>query len=295
MANSEKRHKHRVLLHIKGELQLPDGSLVPVKTKNISFAGAKVEAAPVDDSWTGKFCVLRLIIQSDQEEGPSTEPHIIELQCQLIRTDDTGLGIKFIGIDLERYEAFEQLVHNSAKNPQQILDQLRRDPNLSVNPVDVRLLQEELSNFIIQAVNDIFLAFFSSKVSAGPALVKPDFTPYEPPSTEATAIVNFNGAISGGIHLSSPLHVAVRLAGALAHEEFHEMNEEACDALGELANMIAGGVQTGLNDSFEDINLTPPTIIFGSDYGMAYKSNLSSVKQYFTSESGPFLVECFFS
>ncbi|MBF0142951.1 MAG: chemotaxis protein CheX [Magnetococcales bacterium] len=148
---------------------------------------------------------------------------------------------------------------------------------------------------IVESVHDVFLAFLFMEAKAGPVVTKPEEEIYNPPNAEATAVVNFSGGIHGGVHLASPRHVALKLAGALAGEEFQEITDrEAGDGFGELGNMVAGGLQTKLGERFGVINLTPPTIISGNDYRMQYKSNFNSVKQYFLSDAGPFFVEFFF-
>ena len=154
-------------------------------------------------------------------------------------------------------------------------------------------MNEALADAIVESVHDIFLAFLSIEVFPGPSIEKPAFDPYEPPRTEVTALVGFSGFIRGGIHLSCPLHVALILAGTLAETPFDSMGEEASDAVGELANMIAGGLQTRFDD-YGDICLTPPAVICGTHFGMRYDKNLASIKQYFKVDSGPFFVECFY-
>lgn len=152
---------------------------------------------------------------------------------------------------------------------------------------------EHLSDAMIESVHDIFLAFLSLEVFPGPSIEKPDDTPYEPPKTDMTALIGFSGAVRGGIHLACPQHVALTLAGSLSGTSFDTVCPDSNDALGELANMIAGGVQTRLA-SLGEIQLTPPAIISGSNVDLSYQKNLSSVKQYFKLDAGPFFVECFF-
>ena len=147
---------------------------------------------------------------------------------------------------------------------------------------------------IQESVHDVFLAFLFIEVTPGPMITKRDEDLYRPPDTEVTAIINFSGGVHGGIHLASPLHVAVNLSSTFAGEAFDSIDGESGDGFGELTNMIAGGVQTKLSEKYGNINLTPPTIISGDDYKMQYKTNFDSVKQYFKSQAGPFYVDFFF-
>ncbi|MEO5376727.1 MAG: chemotaxis protein CheX [Magnetococcus sp. DMHC-6] len=155
-------------------------------------------------------------------------------------------------------------------------------------------MKKELTQMIIESVHEVFLAFLFLEVKPGPAVVKPDDQLYKAPESETTSIVNFSGGLAGGVHLAAPLHVALELASALADEKFETMDRTAADGYGELANIVAGGIQTKLSGKFGNINLTPPTVISGTDYKMQYKSNFDSIKQYFKSEVGIFYVEFFF-
>ncbi|MEO5348066.1 MAG: chemotaxis protein CheX [Magnetococcus sp. YQC-3] len=155
--------------------------------------------------------------------------------------------------------------------------------------------KKEFAEMIKGSVHEVFVTYLSTDIDFGPMVVKREDDAYRPPETEVTAIINFSGGIHGGIHLASPLHLSLLLAGDFAGgERYDTIFGEAGDGFGELANMIAGGVQTRLSNRFGAINLTPPTIISGTSYRMQYKSNFASIKQYFKSGEGPFYVEFFY-
>ncbi len=155
-------------------------------------------------------------------------------------------------------------------------------------------IKKEFAGMIKESVHDVFLTFLSLEVTPGPMITKREDDLYRPPETEVTVVINFSGGIHGGVHLASPLHLALQLAANFSGEEYDTLFGEAGDGFGELGNMIAGGLQTRLSDRFGAIHLTPPTIIAGKDYRMQYKSNFDSIKQYFKSGGGPFYVEFFF-
>ncbi|MBF0109406.1 MAG: chemotaxis protein CheX [Magnetococcales bacterium] len=155
-------------------------------------------------------------------------------------------------------------------------------------------MKEEFALMIKESVHDLFVAFLGQEVTPGPLVSKKEADPYRPPDTEVTAIINFSGGLQGGVHLASPRHTAMQLTNAFSGEEYLELFGEAGDGFGELNNIIAGGLQTRLSERFGNINLTPPTLIAGTDYKMQYKTNFFSIKQYFKCDAGPFFVEFFF-
>ncbi|MBF0421814.1 MAG: chemotaxis protein CheX [Magnetococcales bacterium] len=155
-------------------------------------------------------------------------------------------------------------------------------------------MKDEFALMIRNSVRDLFEAFLGMEVIPGPTVSKKDADPYRPPDTEVTAIINFSGGLQGGVHLASPKHTAMELTSAFSGEQYKELFGEAGDGFGELNNIIAGGLQTQLSKRFGEINLTPPTLIAGTDYKMQYKTNFNSIKQYFKCGIGPFYVEFFF-
>lgn len=288
--NPQPREHERISLKLKAELCMPDKKVYAVTTGNVGLGGSKLHLPEVDSNYIGKIGLLRLIVQSDPD------PILIELQCRIVWEDETGIGLEFFGIDEKRYQELSELLKNGSINSVKIQQEIKNKFHLSVSTLKTKLFQDQLSAYIVEIVNDTFIAFLTLTPKPGPSVASfADEVEYEPPQSDATAMIHFNGAISGGIHLSAPLHVALALSGSFAQHEFERMDEMAVDAFGELANLVAGGVQTRLSGDFEDINLTPPVVVLGEDFAMAYKSDLSSVKQYFMIKKGPFFVECFFS
>ncbi len=155
-------------------------------------------------------------------------------------------------------------------------------------------MYEDLAEAVVESVSEIFLAFLEMEVTPGPHFPKPDYESYEPPASEVVATVLFDGDLVGGIHLSSPLYVALSLAGGFAGMELDNLEGDGADSFGELGNMVAGGVQGRLEKAGE-INLSPPVINEGGKFeGMAFDHVSHSLRQYFRVPAGPFYVECFF-
>lgn len=105
---------------------------------------------------------------------------------------------------------------------------------------------------------------------------------------ETTAVVGLSGAINGGLHLVMPLGGACLLAGSLTGMDTESLDDEAQDALGELANMIAGGIQTRLSSEMGNISLTPPLVAKGNPRTPA---SPGLIRQGFVSQAQSFAVE----
>ncbi|HIJ85248.1 MAG: putative chemotaxis protein CheX [Magnetococcales bacterium] len=157
-------------------------------------------------------------------------------------------------------------------------------------------LRLRLAGLIVESVAEIFSAYLFLDASPGPVKVSPVGEVYSPPKTEVLAMVGYHGAFDGGMHLAAPEYVACKLSGAFAGIELESMNPEASDAFGELANLVAGGVQTRLMEShgFGEITLTPPTVSTNGEVNGIYREDLLSVQQYFKFAGGLMFAECFF-
>ncbi|MBF0370391.1 MAG: chemotaxis protein CheX [Magnetococcales bacterium] len=157
------------------------------------------------------------------------------------------------------------------------------------------VLEKQIATIIVEAVKEITSAYLFMEIEAGPAINKPIDDTYRPPNSEATALIGLDGGLQGGIFLSAPEHMADYLASAMAGEELNNFDEMVRDAFGEIANMIAGGIQTNLSTELGAIELSPPSIISHGDAEATYQGYNRSVRQFFKTDSGPFFVEVFYT
>lgn len=83
-----------------------------------------------------------------------------------------------------------------------------------------------------------------------------------------SGMVGLAGSIKGNlsIHLPSPL--AITVTTAFLGMEVDSIGEDVCDAIGELANMLAGSVKTSLDPTGSDIKLSMPSTVYGEKYSL---------------------------
>ncbi|MBF0098127.1 MAG: chemotaxis protein CheX [Magnetococcales bacterium] len=161
-------------------------------------------------------------------------------------------------------------------------------------PSSTRLSNLDLATVIRSAIDETIIAFFTTDIElkAGPAIITTEGQAYQPPQADMTAIVGLSGTMEGGVHLSAPLHTALGLAIAFSGEQLESFDATARDAMGELANIIAGAVKERISDA---IYLTPPKVVTGVNLTVDYTKALESTKCYFRSLHGPFFVEVFYN
>ncbi len=288
---SENREKTRINIELQGELHTADGNEYSVKTGNISFSGAQIDSTHVGEKYLGQVATLKLVVPY------KPDPVVIEFQVNITHNSEHGAGLQFINIDINRYKQFEALLYSKAEDGDKLLQELNSAGILRSSPA--QYIQEEMDGILVSAVKSLFSSMLNGeRLQVENAIfICADDEDHRHPMTEVTGVIKFNGSLSGGVHLAAPMDVALHLASSFdGEEEFTCIKRgEAADAFGELTNIIAGDVKTILDADFEHINLTPPSIITGNDYGLCYMSNLSCIRQYFSIDKGRFFVDCFLS
>lgn len=108
------------------------------------------------------------------------------------------------------------------------------------------------------------------------------------------ATISFGQGLRGGLCLAASEKAALKLAASLLGEKRQEMDVEMNDAFGELANMVAGGVQMRVEALLGTVSITPPIVASGKNLRTFYGSTFSCVSQYFELEGLSFVTEIFY-
>jgi chemotaxis protein CheX len=105
-----------------------------------------------------------------------------------------------------------------------------------------------------------------------------------------TSMVGLAGAFSGVLAIHSPKNLALRITSNMLGMEVTEIDDDVNDAMGEIANMIGGDVKHIFSPKGADINLSIPTVIYGSDYVLESMSTAESLVMPFDCEGERFLL-----
>jgi chemotaxis protein CheX len=76
--------------------------------------------------------------------------------------------------------------------------------------------------------------------------------------------------------------------------EVESIDEDVIDALGELANMVAGSIKPLMAKDGVDVELSLPSVIYGSEYSMTTLADSEILAVPFELDSGIFIVELAF-
>jgi len=83
-----------------------------------------------------------------------------------------------------------------------------------------------------------------------------------------TGMVGLAGTSKGNLLIHFPEAVATAVTTAFLGMDVESIDEDVCDAVGELANMLAGAVKTVLDPNGSDIKLSMPSTVYGESYSL---------------------------
>ncbi|MBZ5573071.1 MAG: chemotaxis protein CheX [Acidobacteriia bacterium] len=114
----------------------------------------------------------------------------------------------------------------------------------------------------------------------------------EPPPAagEITAMVGLAGQLCGLLTLRCGTKSAALMTGKMLGLEVDQADGQMWDALGEIANMVAGNFKNKLTGMGDKCMLSVPTVITGSDYSCRSMADTSPVELTFLFEGAPVIV-----
>lgn len=105
------------------------------------------------------------------------------------------------------------------------------------------------------------------------------------------ATVAFAGHRRGVVAIHSSLDAAKTIAGAMLGIAVEDLNGEVPDAMGEVANMVAGTFRNKLAAVEPASAIAVPTVTMGSDFATTYLSAVRRARCPFELEGQPISVE----
>jgi len=106
-----------------------------------------------------------------------------------------------------------------------------------------------------------------------------------------TGMIGVHGKVSGfvTVNISEPL--AVKSVGGLLQENFPELTSQVVDGVGEITNIIVGGIKGSLSGTpWGFSNITVPSVIVGKGYQIAYARGLEFLSATFEHDDSDILM-----
>jgi len=147
--------------------------------------------------------------------------------------------------------------------------------------MDTTLPLHALETETAQIIGDVFRTMLSLDV-------EPRFDRRSPRPGDLTAAVFFAGSYQGGVLLECAPEQACSLSARLSGGEPSPVfDEDARDAMGELANMIGGNLKAVLP---RGCVLSLPSVVTGADYALRVRGARDVHRITYVSELGEFVV-----
>ncbi len=140
-------------------------------------------------------------------------------------------------------------------------------------------------NPFVLAIKRVFETMVQTKVQVGKPFVKHDPSA----SADVSGVIGFSGDAAGSVVLSFPERVAIEAASKFAGVPIDQHHPDFADAIGELANMVAGNAKKEFRGMSVSISL--PNVIIGKEHVVSTSRSVPRVVIPCETEFGSVYVE----
>jgi chemotaxis protein CheX len=109
------------------------------------------------------------------------------------------------------------------------------------------------------------------------------------PSHEVSGVIGLSGKAQGTVVFGLDREMALKVAEVMLQERPPEINGDVVDAIGELANIIAGRAKSQLEHL--ELSLSLPSVITGKSHSIQFPTKVTPICIPFDSQWGPITVE----
>jgi chemotaxis protein CheX len=146
-------------------------------------------------------------------------------------------------------------------------------------------MEQKWVNAFIVATENLFGTMLSVDAKATTPKIKTE--PF--PTFDVSGIIGLSGRAQGSVAISFPRETALRAVSAMVGATFTEVDREVCDAVGEMANIIAGSAKKDVIEL--DLSIALPQIVVGKGHVLSCQSSIPVTVIPFNTAIGGFVVE----
>jgi len=146
-------------------------------------------------------------------------------------------------------------------------------------------VQVEFVNPFVLGTCSVFSTMLGCELARGQLSLKQGLVP----EFEVSGLIGLSGRCQGMIVVSLGRETAIKAAEIMLGDRPAELNADVCDAVGEIANMIAGAAKAQLEEYQLSISL--PTVICGRNHSVNFPSSSTPFVLPFESAIGPVCIE----
>ncbi|MEM8944793.1 MAG: chemotaxis protein CheX [Planctomycetota bacterium] len=142
-------------------------------------------------------------------------------------------------------------------------------------------MKAEHVNPFLTAVSNTFATMLQCQAQRGDMTLADSCTAKFPVS----GVIGLSGKAAGTVVINLSEEVAIKSASAMLMMEMSEMNEDVIDAVGEIANMVAGQAKAELEEY--ELSVSLPNVITGANHEIRFPSNAKPIAVPFDTDFGP--------
>ncbi len=145
----------------------------------------------------------------------------------------------------------------------------------------------QLDKYIVDATSEVFASMVFMELEPG-EIIRDGAMDLD---TNISSMIGLAGQLKGLLSVHCPRRVALAVSGAMLGMDLEEINDDVKDALGEIANMVAGGLKASLLEAGRNVELAIPTTVVGNSIRTSGLSGASTLIVVFRVPDGGFAVE----
>ena len=104
-----------------------------------------------------------------------------------------------------------------------------------------------------------------------------------------SGVIGLSGKAVGTVVINLSEEVAIKAASAMLMMDIEKIDDDVVDAVGELANMVAGAAKAELAEY--ELSISLPNVVTGSQHDIRFPSNVTPICVPFESDFGPMMLE----
>jgi len=145
----------------------------------------------------------------------------------------------------------------------------------------------DVGNEIIVGCKDVFSTMLMVELEAADVFSKKEIEI----KSNITSMIGLGGGLRGLLAVHCPASVATQITSSFLGMDVEEIDDDVKDAIGEIANMVAGNLKTSYAALDVNIELAIPTSIVGDSFYVSGIADATRVVVPFLMEKETFWVE----
>lgn len=147
--------------------------------------------------------------------------------------------------------------------------------------------QARIGEEIVKGAQDVFSTMLMVDLDSEAAVINQRL----PLPSNLSSMIGLGGGLRGVLAVHCPAVVAKAITSTFLGTEVEELNEDVKDAIGEIANMVAGNLKVSFAAEGLDIELAIPTSVVGESFNVSGAARAQRVIVPLKMNADPFWIE----